>query len=244
MSSGQARLNTFARPAPVKYLLLLHTNRQEGNGTRAEQWLRCLSSPTLPALLISRSWEVSGSAGPGQSGAQKINISSRLIKTGRCFSVAKFSAFFPSYPDWSQPTCYLCFLPCVATTLRSGGQASDQCRIYRSLSCQSWPEVGRLLILCHAGPHSGDASQQSGCSIMSSLPSIPVPGLLGETSSHGCPHCGYSTTLQDRIFISIIASECLANILRQKDALIVDKLATINDKRNIRKYFCLSLTSH
>ena len=71
------------------------------------------------------------------------------------------------------------FLPaqsCVLTTLRTGGQASDQCRIYRSFSCQSWPEVGRLLILCHAAPHSGDASQQSGCSIMSSLTSIP--GLL------------------------------------------------------------------
>ena len=83
--------------------------------------------------------------------------------------------------------------------------ASDQCRIYRSLSCQSWPEVGRLLILCHAGPHSGDASQQSGCSIMSSLPSIPGLRELSTLPSHK-PHLtnailsSQSTTANCKVF--------------------------------------------
>ena len=90
--------------------------------------------------------------------------------------LGKLCFFFLSSELWPWCCLFLPFQSCVITTPRTGGQASDQCRIYRSFSCQSWPEVGRLLILCHAAPHSGDASQQSGCSIMSSLPSIP--GLL------------------------------------------------------------------
>ena len=121
---------------------------------------------------------------------------------------------------------------CVITTLRTGGLASDQCRIYRSFSCQSWPEVGRLLILCHAAPHSGDASQQSGCSIMSSLPSIP--GLLWGNFLPWLPSLwpAHNPLVQD-FYCNYKHQECLANIFRLTDALIVNKLGTFKIKNKI-----------
>ena len=213
MSSGQARLNTFARPAPVKYLLLLHTNRQEGNGTRAEQSSGWDVSPPPPCLPSSSAGagRCLGLLDQGSLAPRKLTSARDSSKLGAVSLLQNYLLFFLPIPTGLSRRFICVFLPCVATTLRSGGQASDQCRIYRSLSCQSWPEVGRLLILCHAGPHSGDASQQSGCSIMSSLPSIP--GLLGGNFLPWMPTLWLlHNPLAGFFYCNYKHQECLANI--------------------------------